>query len=69
MVKNQRESDRKMPKKELLEITDAGIYCRRGDFYIDPWQAVDRAVITHAHADHARPGSRRYLAAKESEGI
>ena len=41
-----------------------GLYCAAGDFYIDPWQPVDRAVITHAHGDHARPGSGAYLAAK-----
>jgi putative mRNA 3-end processing factor len=39
------------------------LYCARGDFYVDPWQPVDRAVITHAHGDHARQGSRGYLAA------
>ena len=58
-----------MPKNELLEITAAGIYCRPGDFYIDPWQAVDRVVITHAHADHARPHCQRYLATADSEGL
>ncbi len=58
-----------MPKAELLEMTKAGIYCRTGDLYIDPWQAVDRAVITHAHADHARPGCGRYLASTDSEGM
>ena len=58
-----------MPKVELLETTAAGLYCRPGDFYIDPWRAVDRAVITHAHADHARPGCGRYLAAKDGEGL
>jgi putative mRNA 3-end processing factor len=58
-----------MSQDNLIEITDAGIYCRPGDFFIDPWQAVDRAVITHAHADHARPGCARYLASTESEGI
>ncbi len=45
----------------LLQITERGLYCAAGDFYIDPWQPVTRAVITHAHADHARPGSQRYL--------
>jgi putative mRNA 3-end processing factor len=40
------------------------LYCAAGDFYIDPWRPVDRAVITHAHGDHARPGSDAYLAAK-----
>lgn len=58
-----------MSKHKLLEMTDAGIYCRSGDFYIDPWQAVDRSIITHAHADHARPGCRNYLASKDSEGL
>jgi putative mRNA 3-end processing factor len=69
MVKNQREGDQTMLKKSLLEMTPAGIYCRHGDFYIDPWQAIDRAVITHAHADHARPDCRRYLAAAAGEGL
>jgi putative mRNA 3-end processing factor len=47
----------------VLEITENGLYCRSGDFYIDPWGPVDRAVITHAHSDHAHRGSKRYLAA------
>jgi putative mRNA 3-end processing factor len=46
----------------LLSFTDKGIYCAKGDFYIDPWRPVDRAVITHAHSDHARWGSKHYLA-------
>lgn len=50
----------------LLRITDRGLYCEAGDFYIDPWQPVERAVITHAHGDHARWGSRHYLASRES---
>lgn len=45
----------------LLTFTDKGIWCAAGDFYIDPWQPVKRAVITHAHSDHARPGSESYL--------
>jgi putative mRNA 3-end processing factor len=45
----------------LLQVTERGLYCAAGDFYVDPWQPVTRAVITHAHADHARPGSQRYL--------
>lgn len=48
--------------QELLQNTPSGLYCPAGDFYIDPWAPVDRAVITHAHADHARYGSRSYLA-------
>jgi putative mRNA 3-end processing factor len=46
----------------LLEFTPRGIYCPRADCYIDPKRAVDRAVITHAHSDHARRGSKHYLA-------
>lgn len=46
---------------QLLEFTDKGLYCRTGNFYIDPWRPVDKAIITHAHSDHARWGSRDYL--------
>jgi putative mRNA 3-end processing factor len=49
--------------KPLLTVSEFGLYCEEGDFYVDPWKPVDRAVITHAHADHARWGSKRYLAA------
>ena len=45
----------------LIEFTDKGLYCPRGQFHIDPWKPVDRAVITHAHSDHARWGSKHYL--------
>jgi putative mRNA 3-end processing factor len=48
----------------MLQETEAGLYCPAGDFYIDPWQAVARAVITHAHGDHARIGSNAYLCAE-----
>jgi len=44
-----------------LKLTRNGLYCPAGDFYIDPWRPVEKAVITHAHADHARPGSAHYL--------
>src|SRR5687767_5895644 len=50
-----------MAGSDLLELTDAGLYCAQGDFHIDPWRPVARAVITHAHSDHARVGSERYL--------
>jgi putative mRNA 3-end processing factor len=53
----------------LLRITDQGLYCEAGDFYIDPWEGVDRAVITHAHGDHARWGSRAYLGSEEGERV
>ena len=48
----------------LVSPTSRGLYCAAGDFYIDPWRPVGRAVITHAHGDHARMGSEAYLAAK-----
>lgn len=53
----------------LLTSTDRGLYCPPGDFFIDPWRPVARAVITHAHADHARPGSDRYLCAAPGENL
>lgn len=46
----------------VLTFTDRGIFCAAGDFHIDPWRPVPRAVITHAHSDHARPGMGSYLA-------
>ena len=45
----------------ILEVNDRGLYCRAGNFFIDPWRPVERAVLTHAHADHAAPGCERYL--------
>ena len=53
----------------LLELAPDGLYCPLGDFYVDPWGAVDRAVVTHAHSDHARPGSRAYLTASQGEAL
>ncbi|WP_417525089.1 ligase-associated DNA damage response exonuclease [Marinovum sp.] len=47
---------------DVLTFTDSGIYCPAGDFYIDPWRPVPRALITHGHSDHARPDMGRYLA-------
>ncbi len=43
-------------------MTDSGLYCPPAGIYIDPWKPVDLAVITHAHADHARWGMKHYLA-------
>ena len=54
---------------ELIIARPEGLYCPPGDFHLDPWRPVDRAVITHGHGDHARFGSRHYLAARPSEGI
>ncbi len=47
----------------MLVSTPDGLACPRGGFFVDPAGAVDVAVVTHAHADHARPGSRRYVCA------
>jgi putative mRNA 3-end processing factor len=46
---------------DLIASTDRGLYCAAGDFHIDPWRPVGRALITHAHGDHARPGAEVYL--------
>jgi putative mRNA 3-end processing factor len=54
---------------DLIVQKPEGLYCPPGDFYIDPWRAVDRAVITHAHADHARTGHAHYLAHADSQGV
>ncbi len=53
----------------LITIRPEGLYCEAGGFFIDPWRPVDVALITHAHADHARSGSRQYLATQLSEDI
>ena len=54
---------------DLVILRPQGMYCPPGDFYIDPWRAVERAVITHAHGDHARGGHRHYLAAAPSAHV
>jgi putative mRNA 3-end processing factor len=53
----------------LLTLTDRGIYCEAGDFYVDPWEPVHRAVITHAHGDHASWGSQAYLTAEAGVAV
>jgi putative mRNA 3-end processing factor len=50
----------------MLTETPSGLYCEAGDFYIDPWAGVPRAVITHAHGDHARIGSASYLCSADT---
>ncbi len=51
-------------RKSLLLFDTSGIYCPQADVYIDPWRSVKRALITHAHSDHARRGMKHYLAHK-----
>ena len=53
----------------LISFTDKGLYCQQGDFYIDPWKAVDRAIITHGHSDHAYFGHKYYLCHKYTRPI
>lgn len=53
----------------LIQPTPKGLYCAAGDFYIDPWRPVPKALITHAHADHARAGSAHYWAANTGLGL
>ena len=53
----------------MLTETPDGLFCAAGDFYIDPWRPVARALITHAHGDHARAGSAAYLCATPGAGL
>lgn len=55
--------------QDMVVTRREGLYCVPGGFYIDPWRPVDRAVITHAHADHARIGHGRYLASAPGAGV
>lgn len=55
--------------EDLLHPTPAGLYCPPGDFYIDPVRPVDRAVVTHGHADHARSGHGAVLATTQTIAI
>ena len=55
--------------EQLVVVTANGLYCPPGDFYIDPWKPVQNAVITHAHADHLRHGSTRYILARPGAPI
>src|ERR1700756_5599838 len=73
-----RPSERAPPKLSILMtpdpeplavVTPNGLYCPPGDFYVDPWQPVKTAVITHGHGDHLRHGSARYILARPGAGI
>ena len=52
-----------------LRVTDQGLYCAPGDFFVDPGRPAARAVVTHGHADHARPGNAAVLATPETVDI
>jgi putative mRNA 3-end processing factor len=53
----------------LITLASRGLHCQRGDFYIDPWKPVKRAIVTHAHSDHAYRGNGSYLVTKEGEEL
>lgn len=53
----------------MLTLTKKGLYCAAGNFYIDPSGAVENAVVTHAHSDHARRGSQRYYTTRSGTGL
>ncbi|MEL6303577.1 MAG: ligase-associated DNA damage response exonuclease [Bacteroidota bacterium] len=48
-------------KIPLLQFTNKGIYCKPADVYLDPWRPVDKAIISHGHADHSRWGHKKYI--------
>lgn len=53
----------------LIKLTQKGLFCEKGNFYIDPWRPVEKALITHAHSDHARYGHKKYLVHNSSINI
>lgn len=58
-----------LPNGDLFTLTESGLFCPAGGFHVDPWRPVERAVITHGHSDHARPGSKRYLTTPAGEHV
>jgi putative mRNA 3-end processing factor len=54
---------------DLVRLRPEGLYCPQADVYIDPWRPVPRALMTHAHADHARAGHGHYLCAREATHV
>ena len=58
-----------LPPGGLIQLTPQGLYCPAAGAWIDPWRPVPRALITHAHADHARPGSCEYWAVASAEAV
>ncbi len=53
----------------MIRLTKQGLFCESGGFHIDPSRRVELALVTHAHSDHARKGSRRYLTAEDGVGL
>jgi len=58
-----------MLARNLLHTRSEGLYCPAGDFFIDPVRPVERALVTHGHADHARPGHGKVLATRQTLDI
>ena len=58
-----------MRAQDFLSLTPAGLYCTAGDFYVDPMRPVPRALVTHGHGDHARPGHGAVMATAETLDI
>jgi putative mRNA 3-end processing factor len=58
-----------MRAADLMTLTPAGLYCPEGGFHIDPVRAVERALVTHGHSDHARAGHGHVLATPETLAI
>ncbi len=58
-----------MRSEDLIVATPDGLYCPPGNFHIDPWRPVERAVITHAHGDHLRGGSAHYFVSETGAGV
>lgn len=56
-------------KRPLLEFTNKGIYCEAADVYLDPWKPVDKAIITHGHADHSCWGHKKYITHRRNAPI
>src|ERR1700722_11054739 len=54
---------------DLVITTPRGLYCPAGEFYLGPWQPVERGVITHAHADHLCAGSGSYVVSADGERL
>ncbi|MES3037820.1 MAG: ligase-associated DNA damage response exonuclease [Bdellovibrionota bacterium] len=52
--------------KDLIQLTDKGLYCAEGDFFVDPWRPTPSAFITHVHGDHAHSGHEIYYCSEES---
>lgn len=53
----------------MLRVTESGLYCDAGDFFIDPWRPVERAIVTHAHSDHLTWGCGSYLVSERGLGV